>query len=198
MAAFSGSVIPRASTMQAMEEAVPITAQCPRLRHRPVSASPNSSSDMTPLRRSSVKRHISLVPILLPLYFPASMAPPDTTIVGISTLQAPITNAGVVLSQPQSRTTPSKGLARSDSSTSMLTRFLYNIAVGLIRVSPRDMTGNSRGNPPASSTPLLTDSANSLKCALQGVSSDQVLQMPITGLPSNSSEGMPWFFIHAL
>ena len=33
------------------------------------------------------------------------------------------------------------------------------------------------------------------KWALQGVSSDQVLQMPITGRPSNWSCGTPWFFI---
>ena len=33
-----------------------------------------------------------------------------------------VNNAGVVLSQPQSSTTPSSGLARIDSSTSMLAR----------------------------------------------------------------------------
>ena len=71
------------------------------------------------------------------------------------------------------------------------------MAVGLIRVSPNDMTGNSTGKPPAAITPFLTDSASSRKCALQGVNSLQVLQMPITGLPRNSSSGMPWFFIHA-
>src|SRR5690606_13069680 len=102
------------------------------------------------------------------------------------TLHAPMTSAGVVLSQPHISTIPSTGLARIDSSTSMLTRFLYNIAVGLISVSPNDITGNSTGNPPASDTPLLTDSANSRKWALQGVSSDHVLHIPITGRPSNS------------
>jgi len=30
---------------------------------------------------------------------------------------------------------------------------------------------------------------------LHGVSSDQVLQMPMIGLPWNSWSGMPWFFI---
>src|SRR6185312_6988596 len=43
--------------------------------------------------------------------------------------------------------------------------------------------------------PCLTDSASSRKCALQGVSSLQVLQIPITGFPRNSCAGMPWFFI---
>ena len=37
--------------------------------------------------------------------------------------------------------------------------------------------------------------ASSRKCALHGVACDQVLQMPITGRPSNWSLGMPWFFI---
>ena len=120
------------------------------------------------------------------LYISCSMGPPETTIVGIFTLQAPITSDGVVLSQPHSNTTPSTGLARMDSSTSMLTRLRYSMAVGLISVSPSDITGNSTGNPPASRMPRFTDSASSLKCALQGVSSDQVLQIPITGLPLNS------------
>lgn len=43
--------------------------------------------------------------------------------------------------------------------------------------------------------PRFTCSAILRKCALQGVSSDQVLQMPMIGRPSNSWSGMPWFFI---
>ena len=43
--------------------------------------------------------------------------------------------------------------------------------------------------------PRFTCSASLRKCALHGVSSDQVLQMPMIGLPSNSWSGMPWFFI---
>ena len=105
------------------------------------------------------------------------------TKVGKSTLQAPITREGVVLSQPHISTTPSIGFARIDSSTSILAKLRYNIAVGLIKVSPKDITGNSTGNPPASITPFLTNSANSRKCALQGVNSDQVLQIPMTGFP---------------
>src|SRR5437763_8735609 len=100
-----------------------------------------------------------------------------------------MTRDGVVLSHPHNSTTPSSGLALIDSSTSMLTRFRYNIAVGLINVSPRDITGDSTGYPPASITPLFTDSASSRKCELQGVNSDQVLQIPMTGLPFNSYAG---------
>ncbi len=79
------------------------------------------------------------------------------------------------------------GLPRIDSSTSMLARLRNNMAVGRNCVSPKDMTGNSRGNPPASHTPRFTNSAISRKWELQGVSSDQVLQIPITGRPSNKS-----------
>src|SRR5690606_11408914 len=104
---------------------------------------------------------------------------------GRSTLHAPMTNEGVVLSQPHNNTTPSMGLARLDSSTSILARLRYSLAVGLITVPPEAITGNSAGNPPAPKMPFLTDSASSRKCPLQGVNSDQVLQMPMTGFPSN-------------
>ena len=69
------------------------------------------------------------------------------------------------------------------------------MAVGRITGSPSDITGNSSGKPPASSTPRFTRSAISRKWALQGVTSDQVLQMPMTGRPSNRWCGNPWFFI---
>jgi hypothetical protein len=72
-------------------------------------------------------------------------------------------------------------------------RLRKSIAVGRKFVSPVDITGNSRGNPPASHTSFLTRSARARRCALQGVSSDQVLQMPITGRPSKTSPGIPDF-----
>ena len=111
--------------------------------------------------------------------------------VGRSQLAAPMRSAGVVLSQPTRRTTPSIGLPRIDSSTSMLTRLRKSMAVGRRFDSPSDITGNSTGRPPASSTPRRTRSAICRKWALQGVSSDQVLQMPMTGRPSKESGGMP-------
>ena len=83
-----------------------------------------------------------------PFQFPLSCGPPVTKIAGMSALAAPISNAGVVLSQPPSKTTPSSGFAVIDSSTSILRRFLYNMVVGFMLYSPSDMTGNSIGNPP--------------------------------------------------
>src|SRR5690606_40496961 len=89
-------------------------------------------------------------PIGLPRNIPLSIGPPESPMVGRSQLAAPINKDGVVLSHPMSKTTPSIGLPRMDSSTSMAARLRNSIAVGRSCVSPSDMTGNSRGKPPRS------------------------------------------------
>src|SRR5262245_10740541 len=109
----------------------------------------------------------------------------------MSALAAPRIAAGFVLSQPVSSTTPSSGYARMDSSTSIAIRLRYSIVVGFISDSPRDITGNSTGNPPACSTPRLTDSASPRRWMLQFTSSDHELQIPITGRPRNVSSVTP-------
>ena len=140
-----------------MVDAVPITMQWPAERDMPPSASRNCSTLMRPARTSSLKRHTSVPePMSWPQNLPFSIGPPETTSAGRSQLAAPITSAGVVLSQPHSRTTPSMGLPRIDSSTSMLTRLRNSIAVGRRFDSPSEVTGNSSGRPPASQTPRLT------------------------------------------
>ena len=160
------------------------------------SASKKSSSDILPARTSSDICHTPVPePVSWPRNLPESIGPPDTPIAGTSALAAPISSAGVVLSQPKSSTTPSIGLARIDSSTSIDARLRNSIAVGRSIVSPSDITGNSSGKPPASSTPCFTYSAMVRKCELHGVSSENVLQIPITGRPSNWSCGMPRFLI---
>ena len=157
IAAFCGRLIPSASTWVAIVEAVPMTLQTPVERLMPVCASMKLSRLIRPARISSLKRQTSVPePMSWPQNLPLSIAPPESTIDGRSTLAAPIRSAGVVLSQPQSRTTPSIGLARIDSSTSMLIRLRKSIAVGRRLVSPLDMTGNSTGKPPISHTPRLT------------------------------------------
>jgi hypothetical protein len=162
----------------------------------PASAARNSLNFSVPALTCSDSCHTAVPePMSLPWCFPFNIGPPVTTMVGTSTLAAPISSAGVVLSQPTSSTTPSIGLPRIDSSTSMLARLRVSIAVGRRLDSPLEKTGNSTGKPPASSTPRLTCSASLRKCALQGVNSDHVLQMPMMGLPWNSWSGMPWFFI---
>src|SRR5687767_3704678 len=115
--------MPSASTTEAIVDAVPMTMQEPADRDMLASASMNCSRLMMPALTSSLNFQTSVPePMSWPQYLPLSIGPPETTIAGTSQLAAPITSDGVVLSQPQSSTTPSIGLARMDSSTSMLTR----------------------------------------------------------------------------
>ena len=116
---------------------------------------------MLPPRTSSENfQTIVPEPMSWPRYLPLSIGPPVTISVGKSTLAAPMSCAGVVLSQPLRRTTPSIGFARMDSSTSMLMRLRKSIVVGRMYVSPSEIVGNSSGQPPASQTPRLTASAS--------------------------------------
>ena len=109
--------------MLAMVEAVPMVMQWPWLRCMQLSASKKSCSLSVPARTCSLMLHTPVPePSSWPRHLPLSMGPPDTPMVGRSTLEAPISSAGVVLSQPMSSTTPSTGLPRMDSSTSMLAR----------------------------------------------------------------------------
>ena len=170
--------------MLAIVEAVPMVLQVPAERDMPDSADMNWCKVIEPAFICSCNCHTAVPePMSLPFNLPFSMGPPLTTMVGMSTLAAPISSAGVVLSQPTSSTTASIGLPRIDSSTSIEARLRVSMAVGRRFDSPFEKTGNSTGKPPASRMPRLTCSASWRKCALHGVSSDQVLQMPMMGLP---------------
>ena len=128
---------------------------------------------------------------------PRSIGPPVTMIAGRSALAAPISIAGVVLSQPDRSTTPSKGRLRMHSSTSIDIRFRKSIVVGFMRGSESEITGNSSGNPPARQTPRLTCSATVRRCALQFVASLQEFAIPITGRPWKASSETPSALIQA-
>ncbi len=122
-AALPGRPTPSASTIEAIVDAVPITMQWPCERCMQLSASWNSSCVILPARKSSESDQVLVPePMRSPLYQPESIGPPDTPMVGRSQLEAPMRSDGVVLSQPISSTTPSIGLPRIDSSTSMLAR----------------------------------------------------------------------------
>jgi hypothetical protein len=139
------------SSMLAMVEAVPMVMQCPLERCMQDSAAVNSSCAILPARTSSDICHTPVPePTILPRKWPDNIGPPEMPMVGMSQLAAPMISEGVVLSQPISNTTPSIGLPRIDSSTSMLARLRNNMAVGRSWVSPSDITGNSSGKPPAS------------------------------------------------
>src|SRR4051812_30203797 len=65
------------------------------------------------------------------------------------------------------------------------------MVVGFIKFSLSESTGISTGMPPACRTPFFTFSASTLKCRWQGLISDQVFRMAITGLPCQSSGPSP-------
>ena len=58
---------------------------------------------------------------------------------------------------------------------------------GFTNGSASDIAGNSIGKPPACRMPRFTFSARARRCAWQALMSLQVLRMPITGLPFQSS-----------
>ena len=130
--------------------------------------SAQSSSVIVPALNSTSYRLQSVQdPSSSPFQLPFNCGPPVTRREGISALAAPISKAGVVLSHPPSKTTPSIGFAVMDSSTSILNKLRYSIVVGFMLYSPKDITGNSIGNPPACHTPIFTDSAKSRRWELQ-------------------------------
>ena len=146
MAALWGKEVPRASAIHAIVEAVPMVLHVPAERDIPDSADRNSFKSILPAFNSScICQTIVPAPMSLPLCLPFSIGPPVTTMAGISQLAAPINNAGVVLSQPVSNTTPSIGLPRIASSTSILAKLRVNMAVGRKFDSPFENTGNSTG-----------------------------------------------------
>ena len=84
-----------------------------------------------PARTSSLILHTSVPqPSGDPLKVPVSIGPPGTTIDGRFTEEAPISNAGIVLSHPPKRTAPSIGFARIISSVAIAAILRHNIAVG--------------------------------------------------------------------
>jgi hypothetical protein len=115
-----GRVIPRASDAEVMVEAVPMVIQWPGERAMPFSISSHSRSPIVPARFSSQYLQTSLpLPRVRPLQVPRSIGPAGTKIAGRSIVMAPMSRAGVVLSQPPMSTAPSIGWERSSSSVSI-------------------------------------------------------------------------------
>ena len=105
-----GRVSPSVSAMAVMVEAVPITMQVPAERAMPPSISFQSPWVMVPARSSAQYFQASLpLPSTSPRQFPRSIGPAGKNTVGRFMLVAPMTSAGVVLSQPPMITQPSMG-----------------------------------------------------------------------------------------
>ena len=118
-----GRLNPIASTLTVMVDAVPIVMHVPQDRAMPFSISCQSSWVIFPARNSSQYFQVSLPdPSLLPFQLPLSIGPAGMKIAGRLAEMAPISIAGVVLSQPPISTMPSSGWARAISSTSIASR----------------------------------------------------------------------------
>src|SRR5689334_3868475 len=109
------------------------------------------------------------------------------TIAGMSAEIAPISSAGMVLSQPPISTTASSGSARTISSTSIAIRLRSSIEVGNENASCSDTVGKTNGNAPAMRTPRATASATCGAVLWQGLKSDAVDRMPTIGRSRASS-----------
>ncbi len=169
IAALPGSAMPSASAIDAIVDAVPITAQVPAV--------------VAQKRRQSVH-----APRRSPRYEVGIIGPARSCTAGRSAETAPMSCAGTVLSQPPISTTASIGCARIISSTSIDIRFLNIIDVGLRNTSPSDTVGKSIGRPPAASTPRFTASTSSGKWRWQLLKPLFESAMPTTGRPSISLE----------
>ena len=90
---------------------------------------------------------------------PRSMGPDGMKIAGMFMLVAPMSSAGVVLSQPPISTAPSTGYERSNSSVSIASRLRYIMVDGFMKGSDNVIAGISSGKPPACQTPRFTSSA---------------------------------------
>ena len=152
---------PRASAMQAMVEAVPITMQVPPVVASADRTSMISLSSSSPARcRAHMPRQSVQAPSRWPRHELVSIGPATSCTAGTSAEIAAISWAGTVLSHPPRSTTASIGWAVISSSVSIAIRLRKSIEVGDSRISGSDIVGKTNGSPPASSTPRLTASTS--------------------------------------
>jgi hypothetical protein len=112
--------------------------------------------------------------------------PPYSATPGRFRRPSAIAAAGMVLSQPESTTTPSKEWPRTNSSMvsaiqSRETSEARMPGVPMLMPSETTMVLPSIGVPPAARTPSLTACARSRRCMLHGVTSEKVLTTAISG-----------------
>ena len=101
---------PSASATAFIVDAVPIVLQCPADGALSVARLRNSSSSISPAASLRRLRQITVPdPTSSPSCQPSSIGPPDSTIAGISTVDAAMIPDGVVLSHPVVSTTASIG-----------------------------------------------------------------------------------------
>ena len=110
IAEFPVNDMPKASAMDAIVEAVPMVLQCPKEGADEQARSINSSYSILPSASNlRLSQMIVPEPARSPFHHPSNIGPPFNAMAGMSTVAAPINIAGVVLSQPVVKTTPSIG-----------------------------------------------------------------------------------------
>ncbi len=171
--------------------AVPITLQTPQLAQNTSSSWSHSSAVTRPSISSETRRQPSSVATGVPRNRAQLLGPAVSVIAGFPALAAPINWAGTVLSQPASKTTPSMGLQRIISSTSIAIRLRNSIVLGATSCSCSEIVGNTTAVPPAAVTPRRTDSASPAKPWLHGFSSLQLEHTPMTGRRRTASRLRP-------
>ena len=121
---FPGSPSPSASVRQFIVFAVYIPAQDPQVGHAISSTELSSLLVINPASYCPTASNTLLSPIFLPLYTPASIAPPLTNIEGIFSLAAAINIPGTTLSQFGINTIASNGVAIATASIESAIMFL--------------------------------------------------------------------------
>jgi hypothetical protein len=102
--------MPSPSAMLFIVDAVPIVLQWPELGALSIARLRNSASSISPAASLRRLRQMTVpLPTSSPSCQPSSIGPPERTIAGMSTVEAAISDDGVVLSQPVVRMTASIG-----------------------------------------------------------------------------------------
>ena len=188
---FPGSPIPSASVKQFIVFAVYIPEQEPQVGQAISSTEFNSFLVIFPVLYSPTASKTLLRPIFLPLYTPASIAPPLINIAGIFNLAAAINIPGTTLSQLGINTIASNGVAIATASIESAIIFLvtseYFIPIWFI-ASPSQIpiVLNSIGTPPAFLIPSFTDCTKFFKWTCPGIISLNELAIPIIGFSISS------------
>ena len=156
------------------------------------SSARSSLSVMRPAEHAPTASNTSWIVTSLPWNLPGMIDPPYSISPGRSSRASAIIVPGMVLSQPDSATTPSHIAPRTASSiesaiTSRDTSDARMPSVPMLMPSETTMVLNSIGVPPAARIPSFTFAPSSRRCRLQGVASVQVFATAMSGFSRSAS-----------
>jgi hypothetical protein len=187
--------MPSASAADAIVLAVYMPPHAPSPGQMARSILSTCSGVMSPLMHAPTASKASMIVTSLPSTLPGMIEPAYRKTLDRSRRAAAISMPGRLLSQPASRTEPSRRSAIMTVSTesamiSRLTREKCMPSWPIEMPSDTEMVPNSSGKPPAACTPSLTALASRSSERLHGVISFQLDATPTWGF-SQSSSPMP-------